>query len=1187
MTTSSSPSDLYWLTEHVGIPHRLLDALNSNSLVIFAGAGVSISSPSNLPSFEDLAQKLASQSGNEYKKDSDIAQFLGRISDSFDVHKQTHQLIANQVSHPNDLHRVILELASSRGEVRVVTTNFDNHFIDAAQQCSIVLPKIWTAPALPIGSRFAGLVHIHGSIADGHEQLILTDQDLGKAYLLDAWATRFLIQMFESFTVLFVGYSHKDPMMRYLGLALSSSTPRYALVEDIELDNDSWNRLNIVPIQYPCADNDHSALLDALASWHSLTRMRVTDHRNRMKELVQSEQPLRPADSSYLEHRFTSDDGLEDFVVATSNLDPPLRENWLTWAEGQKRFQSLFNSLDLNQASWRLAGWFGDCFLAEPLLSDRAFETVLRLGTSFSEPLFRACVIAAWRLAEKDKASARRWLAFLDSSITGKTLPRSSLALTNYLVPFSNYEATSVLRCLTPYLQLGYGMVTRDASRPLPSAELHLPVPEETLSPLINSLVLDGKSKLTEVLCALENALLLAYSLNNAWYGDPQFDSISFRRSAIEEHEQDQFRSSLSPIIDGLRDLGRILLSRDIGIVERWWGYEYPLFRRLTIFLVSQDAARSSNSKIRWILERNLLFDYEAKHEVFQLLREALKDASIGTRTDLLERALVGPIGNDLSRETDDVRNYEIVNLLHWITEVDPTWSDALNALEAILKRNPSFGRRDQPNFNHWIGPFTAAEFPWVSLEEMIQRLEESPRATLEWISELDDDPFPFSNRSRSSALAVLSQAIASLPHLGQDCLQILDSVGISESDVLKFASAVLDGWAEAQSLEPIGGYLPSITRLAKYQTLNLSLSKLLLTLVEGNRRSIDLVVVRALQTIALDIYLRSRDSFVIHNHDDSTSVAPLFLNSWPGHLANFWIHSISVRWSIEKDSWTGLNDQELTGLLLFLDDSYDTFEAAMPALAIQLLFLFSADSNFATNEVLPLFSRDSSLLLAWTSFLRSPRVNFELLHEGFLESIFEFFGSLTHLGDDELRRSFFLMIFDICSAIPITSDVRQKLLTATVVSEGGMYATEFAELVVFRLHHTSLDTTEIWDQWLESHVRERLEGRPRIASGEELEIWADIVPFMRTRSAQAIRLLSMRSIGISRRSSVYLADKVNSADPEELISYYTQRIRNSNVSSEQVKREVQALVRWFSNEFGEQAAQPMIQTARNLGFFV
>jgi hypothetical protein len=64
--------------------------------------------------------------------------------------------------------------------------------------------------------------------------MVLTDADFGRAYLTEGWARRFLLDMFRTHTILFVGYSHDDVVMHYLSRALpiADSADRFALVAD-------------------------------------------------------------------------------------------------------------------------------------------------------------------------------------------------------------------------------------------------------------------------------------------------------------------------------------------------------------------------------------------------------------------------------------------------------------------------------------------------------------------------------------------------------------------------------------------------------------------------------------------------------------------------------------------------------------------------------------------------------------------------------------------------------------------------------------------------------------------------------------------------------------------------------------------------------------------------------------------
>jgi len=114
--------------------------------------------------------------------------------------------------------------------------------------------------------------------------LIVTDADFGRAYLRDAWAARFLERMFSSFTVLFVGYSHGDIVMRYLARSLGRQSNRYVLTP--KPDASDWRQLNIVPVAYEVKGSSHAALTKGLGKWARLLSMGLLDHRQRIAQLV-------------------------------------------------------------------------------------------------------------------------------------------------------------------------------------------------------------------------------------------------------------------------------------------------------------------------------------------------------------------------------------------------------------------------------------------------------------------------------------------------------------------------------------------------------------------------------------------------------------------------------------------------------------------------------------------------------------------------------------------------------------------------------------------------------------------------------------------------------------------------------------------------------------------------------------
>ena len=123
---------------------------------------------------------------------------------------------------PLQMHRDLLALSRVERGHRLVTTNFDNRFREAAAELLGHDQQLRThdAPALPVPKpdRWGTLVHLHGRVQrDGHRtDLVVTSGDFGRAYLTERWAARFVTALFREFTVVFVGYSLSDPVMKYL-----------------------------------------------------------------------------------------------------------------------------------------------------------------------------------------------------------------------------------------------------------------------------------------------------------------------------------------------------------------------------------------------------------------------------------------------------------------------------------------------------------------------------------------------------------------------------------------------------------------------------------------------------------------------------------------------------------------------------------------------------------------------------------------------------------------------------------------------------------------------------------------------------------------------------------------------------------------------------------------------------------
>ncbi|WNG82390.1 SIR2 family protein [Mycobacterium sp. ITM-2016-00316] len=389
----------------VDLPAALVNAHAAGRLVIFVGAGASMSAPSSLPSFKELVREIRDGSNlsavitDEELDEAPLDEILGRIQDDYgvDVHRRVFEVISREGSQPSALHEAIARLMSA-STVRLITTNYDTHLSAAFQDVDV--PE-YLGPALPLGDDFTGIVYIHGRLDQQHRYLVATDEDFGKAYLNDAWAARFLDRMFGEYPVLFVGYSHNDTIMKYLARGLGGrSEKRYVLTSDP--DDTFWRRLGITPIQ--CLRAQQPVLLN---DWAARSVEGLLGARERVKIIVtEQEPPLIPESASFLEEILASKETVRFFTEYARG------DAWLLWADNRPEFATLFHSSTAvdGEITRALSFWFAENFVTEEDAADTAYRIVVSAGGYLGDDLLFAVSrqLTHQQLPLSDRM--RRWL---------------------------------------------------------------------------------------------------------------------------------------------------------------------------------------------------------------------------------------------------------------------------------------------------------------------------------------------------------------------------------------------------------------------------------------------------------------------------------------------------------------------------------------------------------------------------------------------------------------------------------------------------------------------------------------------------------------------------------------------------------------------------------------------------------
>lgn len=1183
-----------WITGDVELPDEILDAHERGELVFFVGAGASLGKPSNLPLFDSLAKKLARLASHPFSKRGGLDFFIGQLESlpqGFDAHHHAHILISNPKSRFNPLHGAIVDLAGIGGAFRVVTTNYDDHLASAAGSGSITVPDTWYAPALPLGRDFAGLVHLHGSVRRPKEEMILTDRDFGHAYITDAWAARFLLPMFDQFTVVFIGYSHDDVIMRYLALGLPSSgkavaSKRFAFTSDPS--NSKWGHLGIQPITYPVVGRDHQALVAALTAWAGRAKMGQTDHQSRVQAIIGGGTALPLPDRDYLHARLRTTDGARDFAIATGSLPNEAKLDWLTWLEDLPELKALFSPPDVPDATAILGNWFARTFIESTTLNGAALQTMQRLGQSMTASLYRTATWLANDLSKQDASAGQRWQAFLATSIYGQSAPLGTDLLMPFL-PDSTAPSMAVLRtALRPFLKLERRwFVDESAERTIhPDVKVTWNSEEYALTQHVLLVVQASDPGDRSLGGVLEEAIIAAYDLLDAYHGERGWDPLAHHRTAIEPHAQDELREPLDAVIDGLREYGIKALPVWPDLPDRWWSLDRALMQRLALHLVCDDPARSADDKLSWLLARTGLYADNLKHETYQVLAAAVGTASPSLKQRVLNAAAAGPDYPEEIPDRDRHFAYAKYNLLAWLTQAAPDWAEAQTAFDAAQAENPDFGVREHPDFDSWMTSGTWGGKPPMDIEEFIQALVQNLSAALDDLLSRDYSERDFDQPEWRDALGLVRQAAERRPDFG---VLLWDAVlgrdGLDEKQV-DLWRAIAEGWEKADL--GVSG-LEAVQRLTTLLPDNDSAQTIGRFLLEQIRQQIDVdesPVLALMRKLARALW-RERGTGFTHREDSTPlSFAPLYLNSWPGFLAQYWNSEVDRRWRHSREEWAGLNEEESDALVALLNGNKDALDATQPAIAGELFFYFAADADFAAANLLPLLSDSERHAFGWYPFLHHPRWNDRILAAGLFDSTVAELSRLDELPDQTLHHIFLGFITSVVSYAGITGTDRRRLLDQTVLASDGSRAAGFAEAVARFLREDGVDGAEVWRRWLGKHLEHRLSGQPRVASAEELARWADVVPVVGEFVPAAATLLGGHSIGLGERFfNREFPDGVLAAYGPELVAFFAERVRSTTGSDYMVSYRVRELVETIRGVVGDTATQPLVEAATERGF--
>lgn len=1086
--------------------------------------------PANYPDFKNLVRKIARGTKFRLAKHEPIEHFLGRLeAEGVAVHRITKDLLTNPKSAPNFLHGAIVKLFH-HDALRLVTTNFDAHFSTEAGRLLPALPETYNAPALPVGSNFNGLIYIHGSVGGPPERLVLTDGDFGRAYLTEGWARRFLQSVYANFVVLFMGYSHNDLVLQYLVRGLPrNSSQLFALTPS---GNDShWDFLGITPVGYPMreAPDRHGALRESVEAWVELACMGALEHEARIKKTIGAAPPLVGSeDDDYMRGVVDDEERIHFFVRNAKGKE------WLLWSEERGLLEPLFSRrTEGNNRVWALADWFAkEAVLAMPEEALGVFE---RQGQCLSQSLWYQIARNLHAANNPDDATLTKWLPILLEQQT----PEDRSDLLEYL--FGKVASTgSWVLLLHLFEHLTRPRTTLEKSFSFFGGGRRDPTPTSGKIRILGShhWLKDALDKtLRPNMSELANDLLRVASLNiqrahslGIMQGNSnrEWDSLSYQRSAIEPHVQDDLNHDFDIVIDSCRDSLEWLILHNHAVARRcideWITSPAPLLRRIAVHGMNRAKRRTADQKIRWVVQHELVSSISLHHEVFQLVKSVYPQSTKDRRRELLDqaRALTRKEIKENPEEDSDMYWHSLFRLFSWLDQAAVGKCSLVRSrLRRLRKQHPTFQVSDHADFTHWSsGVRMGSESPLTVDELRGKPVKQAVRYLATFKGERFHGP------SREGLLSVLSSAVTQDPEWGVDIARELLKRRRPHADMW---NRVFWGWSEATLTEAqwrvILGIIDKNPRLIEHahsvtQLLERGARKDKLPLPYSQLPLAERIGVR-LWTVAL----RKRKA----REKESSDWLQTAINETGGDLAEFFMMAISLRRKKAGTRWKGIPKKLKTQLERMIRDRSYTGEMARVLLASQIHFLYSSDPAWAERHVVPLLSwrrGKRQAVQAWHGYLVWGKWYDDLLPQ--VLPLYQQCFTRLHTDLQHVRERFVEHVASICF-LSARRKPRGTWLNAF------MRAAELPDRIHFAesIRKTLWDLPEkqvqqVWKKWLEPYWANRLLGKPVPLTSDEGSKMAEWAPHLAPVFPAFVAKVASSRLPVAVDSFVYhmLAEK-------------------------------------------------------------
>ncbi len=1052
------------------IPIEIINAQELGSLVIFCGAGVSIAS--GLPTFSELVEKVYEKLGEQlndleeksyksgfYDRTLGIleSRIIGPNSVTNPVRKAIIELLSIDVAANVNNHRTILELSKTKNQnYRLVTTNVDHGFLLADRNL-----KYDAAPKLPVPKpyKWDTVVYLHGIIQTNDpngKQLVFTSGDFGTAYLTERWASKFVTELFRHFTVLFVGYSVDDPVIRYMTDAIASEklwgyksvNQPYVLAHTppskIRLNETIWRSRGIEPILYSYS---HSNLYSSLEEWKNFVR----DGLNAKERVVRKEAkntPVFPYDQDPGINRLI-DVLSENPIPITADIsgypakvfrdinNPPAPIEWLRVFEEEKLLSipSLkkeispisenpigANIIRPNKISWHLWGWLlhhlennklifwvieKGCHL-HPQLKNLVLNHISRVDISEPYRTFWRIITSNFVLTEEMDIYSHGFdiLKRLSKNVNNLTLSEIS----NLFEPYFKISKSTFMYDL-------YDDEILDLKNPY-SIDIVIGLNDWLFEELRKTLLFPDE--LGGLLLPATNALMKSLDFwSYAGQASNTFDRSHWDMVSISPHPQNSYHSNWIILVEICRELWlSVWTSRKeeaLSIFYLWQSIKYPVFRRLSLYIYSITTIGDMTEITDYLIDDEgwWLWSTTMKREVFRLLDKISPNIDKINKIKLINQILVGPPRDMFLRDIEESEWQKLYDHQIWL----------------ILSKLNSFGMKLPKKATDILDTLSNKYPVWKLQPEERDEFSTWTESSFGTVSDIKQhDLFAMDNNNIIEILAKedirWGEGLGEVFRLG--CKENIDKVLSIAHLLVQEKNWDINAWYSI---------LLGLNESGE-NTWN-NVSSLLIQADQKLFHDVPWAIARWVKTNAKSIPINSieEDSFWqlyklmidnCTNNKELESSNPV--NYAINHPIGIITESLFDRFGMRKfESGYGISDNGLIDSLNYIVLSKNKEAVAgLIILASRLHYLHSIDPLWTEKELIPLFNWENHELASalWQGYLWNPRISADLaisLKDNIVETIIH----IDALG--ESSSNLIRLFAVICLQFPDLYKAREK----------------------------------------------------------------------------------------------------------------------------------------------------------------